>query len=61
LESAADFDDDWDFVESEHAVLTGIEICNSGVDQYNNLQGLKIFKHKSILYKFRDDAIEWVL
>ncbi|CAN6292858.1 unnamed protein product [Urochloa humidicola] len=60
-ESAGDFDDDWNIVEDEHAILTGIEICSSSVDQYNNLQELKVFKHKSILHKFADDVIEWAL
>jgi hypothetical protein len=64
---SAEFDDDdwdcWDDFESQHAVLTGIEIVRSSGDDRNcnNLQGLKIFKHKSLLYKFMDDVVEWVL
>ncbi|TVU42477.1 hypothetical protein EJB05_08884, partial [Eragrostis curvula] len=50
---------DWDTIESDFAVLTGVELVTSGGDGDRRLEKLRI--HKSKRYIFNQDKIEWVI
>ncbi|CAO2185683.1 unnamed protein product [Urochloa humidicola] len=56
--------DSVDSVKDKFAVLTGIEMVNSGVGcggDNDPEEGLKMVRHKSIRYMFNNELIRWVL